>query len=118
MSRNPRILVAEDQENAIEILKLAFLRAQIRTELDFVHDGEGAIEYLTKCLDGPYGSMPALLLLDLKMPRVDGFDVLEWAAAPTGPATASGDCFHLIRRIGGHQSRVRSGRQLVYHKAG
>src|SRR5438477_7510693 len=76
-----RILAAEGDPTEAFLLKRAFLRAGIDVPLDFVAGGQQAIDYL----DGQQGfadranhPMPTLLLLDLKMPRVDGFQVLEW----------------------------------------
>jgi CheY-like chemotaxis protein len=67
------VLVAEDSEDDLFLLTRAFRRAGLTHCLVPVADGEKAIEYLQ-------GQSPApdLLLLDLKMPKVDGFGVLEW----------------------------------------
>ena len=69
------ILVAEDDSNDIFLLKTAFQKAGIDVQMRFVEDGEQAIQYLKAGQEHP---VPELLLLDLKMPRVNGFEVLEW----------------------------------------
>src|SRR5436190_1908488 len=82
MSENEIILLVEDDANDVVLIQRAFQKAGLKNNLKTVRDGEQAIRYLTG-QDG-YGDrekypMPFLMLLDLKMPRVSGFDVLEWA---------------------------------------
>ncbi len=75
------ILLAEDDENDIFLMRRAFERAGIPNPLLAVHNGQEAIDYLAGT--GTYANrtqypLPGLLLLDLKMPWMDGFDVLTW----------------------------------------
>lgn len=75
------ILVAEDRVEDAEILEMAFRRAGIRRRLDFVRDGNEAVHYLEgagRYSDRGAHPLPTLMLLDLKMPLRDGFDVLTW----------------------------------------
>jgi DNA-binding response OmpR family regulator len=70
------VLVAEDDVNDQQLLRMAFERAGIRHPMVMVQDGAQAIEYLS---DVPtQHPLPCFLLTDLKMPRVDGFDLLKW----------------------------------------
>ncbi len=74
------ILVAEDDENDVFLLQRAFIKAGSQAELQFVPNGEEALAYLKG--EGVYGDrrkfpFPALLMLDLKMPRKSGLEVLE-----------------------------------------
>src|SRR5512137_241283 len=78
------ILLAEDDENDIFLMGRAFDRAGIPNPLFVVHNGQEAIDYLAG--NGAYGRrdrfpLPGLILLDLKMPWMDGFDVLKWLRA-------------------------------------
>jgi CheY-like chemotaxis protein len=67
-----KILVADDSEDDLFLLTRAFEKAGLKHLLVAVPDGEQAIEYLEDEL------CPDLLLLDLKMPKVTGFEVLAW----------------------------------------
>ena len=75
------ILLAEDNEDEVVLLRAVFEKARIANPLHVVTDGEEAIAYLKG--EGPYADreqhpLPGLLLLDLKMSRIDGFQVLAW----------------------------------------
>src|SRR5688572_2355285 len=86
----PVILVAEDAQSDVFLLRRAFHRAGVETPIQVVSDGEEAIAYLEgvgKFANRAEYPLPDLLLLDLKMPRKDGFDVLEWLQRQ--PALAS-----------------------------
>jgi CheY-like chemotaxis protein len=81
MPIRPAILIAEDSEEDAFILKRAFMKTQSGIPLSFVRDGQEAMDYLSG--DGAYADraahpLPCLILLDLKMPKRDGFDVIEW----------------------------------------
>ena len=81
------ILLAEDREDDIVLVQRAFAKGEIQNPLFVVRDGEEAIAYLAG--DGKYANraeypLPDLLLLDLKMPRVDGFEVLQWVRRQPG----------------------------------
>jgi CheY-like chemotaxis protein len=85
----PVILIADDREEDIAMLRRAFSQAGLTVPLQVVKNGEEAIAYL-KC-EGRFSNraefpLPDLLLLDLKMPRKSGFDVLEWLQTQPGLA--------------------------------
>jgi len=77
------ILIAEDDPNDVFLLQWAFSKTGINANLRFVEDGEAAIRYLESS-DQQKNPTPNLVLLDLKMPRVDGFNVLEWVRLQPG----------------------------------
>jgi len=81
MSGHATILVADDDQNDVFFLRRAFQKSGAAHAVIHVSDGQEAIDYLlgeANYRDRARFPIPALLLLDLKMPKVDGFDVLEW----------------------------------------
>ncbi len=78
------ILLVDDSENDRIFMQMAFKTAKCSIPLQEVCNGEEAISYLKG--EGPYGArdkfpLPTVVLLDLNMPRKDGFDVLTWVRA-------------------------------------
>jgi CheY-like chemotaxis protein len=75
----PRILLAEDNANDLELTVAALRSHRIANEVDVVRDGAEALDYLYRrgsFAERPIGPL-ALVLLDLKMPKVDGLEVLR-----------------------------------------
>ena len=71
------VLIVEDNEGDVRLIKEAFTGSAVDSKFSVVNDGEEALDYLYK--RGKFGtsSRPDLILLDLNLPRVNGFDVLS-----------------------------------------
>jgi CheY-like chemotaxis protein len=82
MNQGQTILLVDDSENDIFLMRRAFKKAEFNTLLQEVHNGEKAIAYLKG--EGAYSDrskypLPSVMLLDLNMPMKNGFDVLRFA---------------------------------------
>jgi len=87
---NPKeyvVLLADDDPNDVFLLQRAFQKTNIANPLRVVRDGEEAMAYLggqDLYADRQLHPLPVLLLLDLKMPRKSGFEVLRWLRQQSG----------------------------------
>lgn len=74
------ILLVEDNPSDIELTRRAYDRSKLPNPLIIVQDGQEALDYLFgqgKHADRQPGDLPALVLLDIKLPNKDGIDVLK-----------------------------------------
>jgi CheY-like chemotaxis protein len=82
MRERQTVLLVEDSEDDMFLMRTAFERADFNVGLTEAHNGEEAIAYLSG--EGAFADrtaypLPAVMLLDLHMPHKDGFEVLAWA---------------------------------------
>lgn len=78
---NYTILLAEDDQNDVLLIKRALDKSRIINTIACVGDGEETVAYLKGA--GSYADrqrypLPSMLLLDLKLPRLSGHEVLQW----------------------------------------
>ncbi len=74
------ILIVEDTEQDLELALRALRKANVTNRIQIARDGEEALEFLF--CEGPYAdrkieNAPKVILLDLKLPKVDGLEVLQ-----------------------------------------
>jgi CheY-like chemotaxis protein len=81
------VLMVEDDDNDVFFVERAFKQAQVVNPLHRVKDGEEALAYLKgegRFTNRDQFPLPHLMLLDLKMPRKNGFEVIQWVRAQPG----------------------------------
>jgi CheY-like chemotaxis protein len=72
LTKLPPILLVEDDENDVFLMRVACTAAHLENPMFVAQDGQHATEFLRRI------QKPALLITDIKMPRVDGFELLIW----------------------------------------
>jgi CheY-like chemotaxis protein len=87
MNEQKTILMVDDDEDAIILMRESFRQANCTHPLQEVHNGEEAIDYMKG--EGPYSDrrrhpLPIAMLLDLNMPKMNGYGVLAWVRARPG----------------------------------
>lgn len=73
------LLLAEDDEDLAFLFRRMFRVFEPRWHLEWARDGAGAVDYCMK------RGLPEVMVTDLKMPGMDGFEVLSWMGAQPGP---------------------------------
>ena len=74
------IMLVEDNEDDIKLTQMAFKKNNIMNEMIILRDGAEALDYLFgkgAYSDRDIGEMPSVILLDIKLPKVDGLEVLK-----------------------------------------
>lgn len=78
MKRNRTILLVEDNPDDVALALRAFHKSSVKTRLVVARDGVEALEYLLgDARRATVPELPAVVLLDLKLPKINGFEVLK-----------------------------------------
>src|SRR5499425_2342645 len=79
MEPTARILLVEDDPRDVELTMTALEDYNLTNEVVIAHDGEEALDYLYRRgkFESRINQNPAVMLLDLKLPKIDGLEVLE-----------------------------------------
>lgn len=97
-----KILLIEDNANDVEMTLAAFAECKLANEIVVVQDGQEALDYLLR--NASYGDRvpgnPAVILLDLKLPKIDGIEVLRRIRAEP-----SLKCIPVVIMISSHGER-------------
>ncbi|HEY2986976.1 MAG TPA: response regulator [Candidatus Binatia bacterium] len=83
MEKPKRILLVEDSPNDVELTMVALGEHNLANEVDIARDGVEALDYLFRRgnFQKREDANPAVVLLDLKLPKIDGFEVLRQVRA-------------------------------------
>ena len=87
MSESHTILIVEDNPTDVMLIRRALARLKIANPVQVIADGDRAVDYLSghdDYADRMQFPLPALILLDLKLPRRSGLEVLEWLRRQEG----------------------------------
>ena len=80
MTRECILMMADDDADDREFVREAFEKSGFHGEFRYVEDGGALVDYLLRAKDVPRDlacPMPDLILLDLNMPRIDGYEALK-----------------------------------------
>ncbi len=77
MAIDKAILLVEDNPDEEALTLRAIRKNRINAAVNVAHDGVEALNYIFPAGGKPEAAMPWFVILDLKLPRVDGFDVIE-----------------------------------------
>jgi CheY-like chemotaxis protein len=127
-TRSKPILLADDDPGGVELVLAALAELDLASSIEVVEDGEAALDYIYQrnSFAGRGPGNPALILLDLKMPKVTGLDVLrtikadhKTASIPVVVLTSSREESDLATcyRLGANAYVVKPVDYSEFHKA-
>jgi CheY-like chemotaxis protein len=108
------ILLLEDSLEDAELIVRTLKKHNLANHLLHVQDGEEALSYLMNEND----FLPRLILLDLKMPKVDGIEVLKVLKAASAKKTYSGGGAYFFARRTRHRRIISVRCKCIHRKTG
>ena len=119
MDNDVEILLVEDNANDEMLALHAFKRQKIANKVHVVRDGAEALEYIF--CTGAYADRrienPKLILLDLKLPLVDGIEVLRQIRSDPRTRLDSRGGAHVVERRARHRRDLQAGGQQLHRQA-
>jgi CheY-like chemotaxis protein len=100
VTTNKSLLLVEDNEDDVFLMKRALQGAHVVNPLHIVEDGQEALDYLSgngKFADREQYPLPAVVFLDLKLPFISGHDVLAWIRQRKEFENARRHCAHVFQ---------------------
>jgi CheY-like chemotaxis protein len=85
-SKTPFLLLVEDSEDDAFFFRRTLQKSEVGCSLQHVTDGAQAVEFLQNASSSDDQHFPRVIFLDLKMPVLNGFEVLDWMRTQTFPA--------------------------------
>jgi CheY-like chemotaxis protein len=120
MSHEIEILLVDDSAEDVELTILALRRNKISNEIQVAEDGAEALDFLF-CRgphqDRSFSIPPRLVLLDLKLPKVDGLEVLKTIRGDERKGNSSGDS-HFFERTKRRDRWIQPGGKRLHSEAG
>lgn len=79
MRENASIMIAEDDDGHYSLIERNLFRSGVNNSITRFRDGQGAVDFLERLKDSgnPQSRLPWLMILDVRMPKVDGLEVLR-----------------------------------------
>jgi len=85
-TNTPTLLLVEDSDDDAFFFRRTLEKSGATCHLQHVTNGAEAVDYLVAARDGGKQKLPNAIFLDLKMPILNGFEVLDWMRTQTFPA--------------------------------
>lgn len=78
MNKEPHVLLIEDNDGDVELIKEAFSNDHVKKNLVVCNNGEAALNYMKDRENSGSDEQPMLILLDINLPKIDGKELLSF----------------------------------------